>query len=238
MLATRRAGLVLPGGGQAECWSGYCGGMGLLADLTKAVSDVLTGGRRRGGAPSREAGRKGGRRPTSTPTTRSSSSSSVAAAHGHPAPERARSSRADAEVLPGEFGPDATVEVDPHRIGPVRMSYSPQTDGAPDPGEVVWTWVPFEENDGRGKDRPVLVVAVESAGTYLAVQLTSKAHDGEGDFVSVGAGGWDGEHRPSWVNLDRVIRVHEGGMRREAAALPRAPFERVTDRLHQRYGWR
>jgi hypothetical protein len=63
--------------------------------------------------------------------------------------------------------------------------------------------VPFEETDGRGKDRPVLVVAVESAGTYLAVQLTSKNHDGEGDFVSVGPGGWDGEHRPSWVNLDR-----------------------------------
>jgi hypothetical protein len=97
--------------------------------------------------------------------------------------------------------------------------------------------VPFEENDGRGKDRPVLVVAVEPAGTYLAVQLIGKDHDGEGDFVSVGAGGWDGEHRPSWVNLDRVIRVHEGGMRREAAALPREPFERVTDRLHQRYGW-
>jgi hypothetical protein len=149
-----------------------------------------------------------------------------------------RSSGADAEALPGESGPDATAEVDPHRIGPVRMSYSPQTDGALDPGEVVWTWVPFEENDGRGKDRPVLVVAAEPAGTYLAVQLTSKDHDGEGDFVSVGAGGWDGEHRPSWVNLDRVIRVHEGGMRREAAALPREPFERVTDRLQQRYGWR
>ena len=86
--------------------------------------------------------------------------------------------------------------------------------------------------------RSVLVVAVESAGTYLAVQLTSKDHDGEGDFASIGAGGWDTERRPSWVNLDRVIRVHEGGMRREAAALPREPFERVTDRLHLRYGWR
>jgi hypothetical protein len=179
--------------------------MGLLKDLTKAVSDMLTGGRRREGTPTRPAGRSGAPRP---------------------------------EVLPGEFGPDATVEVDPHRIGPVRMRYSPQRDGAPDPGEVVWTWVPFEENDGRGKDRPVLVVAVESAGAYLAVQLTSKDHDGEGDFVAVGAGGWDGGHRPSWVNLDRVFRVHEGGMRREAAALPREPFERVADRLHQRYGWR
>ena len=197
-------------------WSGYCGGMGLLGDLIKTAADMMTGGRRQNGTPSREAGRRGRRRPAPTPT---------------------QSSRADVEVLPGESGPDATVEVDPHRIGPVRMSYSPQTDGAPDPGEVVWTWVPFEENDGRGKDRPVLVVAVEPRGTYLAVQLTSKDHDGQGDFVSVGAGGWDGEHRPSWVNLDRVIRVHEGGMRREAAALPREPFERVTGRLQQRYGW-
>jgi hypothetical protein len=178
--------------------------MGFLGDLIKTVSDVMTGGRR-GGAPSREPGRRGGRRSAS---------------------------------MPGESGPDTTVEVDPQRIGRVRMSYSPQADGAPDPGEVIWTWVPFEENDGRGKDRPVLVVAVESAGTCLAVQLTSKDHDGEGDFVSVGAGDWDGEHRPSWVNLDRVIRVHEGGMRREAAALPREPFERVTDRLRQRYGLR
>ena len=57
----------------------------------------------------------------------------------------------------------------------------------------------------------MLVVAAEPAGTYLAVQLTSKDHDGEGGFVPVGAGGWDGERRPSWVNLDRVVRVHEGG---------------------------
>jgi hypothetical protein len=68
------------------------------------------------------------------------------------------------------------------------------------------------------------VVAVESAGIYLAVHLTGKDHDGEGHFVSVGAGGWDGEHRPSWVNLDRVIRVirvirvREGGMRRPCRA--------------------
>ncbi|GAB5080487.1 hypothetical protein ARTHROSP310_36360 [Arthrobacter sp. AD-310] len=27
-------------------------------------------------------------------------------------------------------------------------------DGEPDPGEVVWTWVPYQEDHGRGKDRP------------------------------------------------------------------------------------
>ncbi|OAA24565.1 PemK-like, MazF-like toxin of type II toxin-antitoxin system [Frankia sp. EI5c] len=188
--------------------------MGSLGDLVRIVSDLVMRSRRR----------------AETPPT--------AATRSAPARKRAGASRTRAEVSPGESGPHATREVDPTRLGRVRMSYAPQSDGAPDPGEIVWTWVPFEENDGRGKDRPVLVVAAEAAGTYLALQLTSKNHQGEGDFVSVGAGGWDGERRPSWVNLDRVIRVHEGGMRRESTALPREPFERVTARLRQRYGWR
>ncbi|CAO5236201.1 PemK-like protein [Frankia sp. AgKG'84/4] len=220
--------------------------MGFLGDLIRTVSDLLSGGGgRQGEAPARETERETRRRPastrrqpTSTPKARSAPSPSDVPARGRPDRERARPSRVSAEVSPGESGPQATTEVDPDRIGSVRMGYAPQSDGAPDPGEIVWTWVPFEENDGRGKDRPVLVVAAESAGTYLAVQLTSKDHDGEGDFVAVGAGGWDGQGRPSWVNLDRVIRVHEGGMRRESAALAREPFERVTDRLRERYGWR
>ena len=116
------------------------------------------------------------------------------------------------------------------------MSYSPSTDGDPDPGEIVWTWVPYEENDGRGKDRPVLVVAAEVGGTLLAVQLTSKSHQGA-DFVPVGAGAWDGEHRPSWVRIDRVLRVHDGGMRREAAALDRKHYDEVATALQVRYGW-
>lgn len=137
---------------------------------------------------------------------------------------------------PGQSGPTATVEVDPQRIGTVRMAYAPDRDGAPDPGEVVWTWVPFEERDGRGKDRPVLVVAAEPGGTYLAVQLTSKPHQGA-DFVAIGSGGWDSSGRPSWVNVDRVFRVHAGGMRRETAGLPRASYAAVEARLRQRYGW-
>lgn len=138
---------------------------------------------------------------------------------------------------PGQSGPAATIEVDPQRIGRVRMTYAPARDGAPDPGEVVWTWVPFEERDGRGKDRPVLVVAAEPAGTFLAVQLTSKAHQGE-DYVPIGAGAWDSTGRPSWVNIDRVFRVHAAGMRRETAGLPAKAYATVEARLRQRYGWR
>src|SRR6188474_2899857 len=42
--------------------------------------------------------------------------------------------------------------------GKVKAEYAPRADGKPDPGEIVWTWVPYEEDHTRGKDRPVLIV--------------------------------------------------------------------------------
>ncbi|MGA5798884.1 type II toxin-antitoxin system PemK/MazF family toxin [Streptomyces cellulosae] len=141
------------------------------------------------------------------------------------------------EDTPGRYGPYATVETEPRSVGRVRTEYSPAHDGDPDPGEIVWTWVPFEENDGRGKDRPVLVVAREAAGTFLAVQLSSKGHAGDGDWVPIGSGPWDRSGRDSWVAVDRVLRLHEQGMRREACALDRMRFNSVRQRLRERYDW-
>ncbi len=129
------------------------------------------------------------------------------------------------------------MEIDPRNAGNIHTSYEPVLDGDPDPGEIVWTWVPYEEDDSQGKDRPVLVVARQEAGTVLAVQLTSKHHDGQSEFVPVGSGDWDSSHRDSWVNLERVLQVHPGGMRRESVALPKPKFDLVAERLHVRYGW-
>lgn len=142
------------------------------------------------------------------------------------------------EDVPGRYGPEATVEVEAHEVGAVRTEYAPKHDGDPDPGEIVWTWVPYEERDGRGKDRPVLVVAREAGGSLLAVMLSSKGHTGHRDWVPIGAGPWDRSGRDSWVALDRVMRVRDGGMRREACALDRARFNLVVDSLRRRYGWR
>src|SRR5262249_59628714 len=35
--------------------------------------------------------------------------------------------------------------------GTVTAEYAPRLDGRPDPGEVVWTWVAFEDDPARGK---------------------------------------------------------------------------------------
>ncbi|WP_217424032.1 type II toxin-antitoxin system PemK/MazF family toxin [Agromyces sp. Marseille-P2726] len=141
-------------------------------------------------------------------------------------------------LSPGQAGPDATIEVDPSRLQRVRLAYAPSRDGDPDPGEIVWTWVPYEERDGRGKDRPVAIVAASRDGDFLAVQLTSRPHDGDRDYVALGHGAWDASGRPSWARIDRVFRVRSGGMRREAASLDAARYARITGALRDRYGWR
>ena len=62
--------------------------------------------------------------------------------------------------------------------GTAAVRYAPSPDGAPDPGEIVWTWVPYEEDHTQGKDRPVLLVG-RSGPRLLALMLTSKDHSGD-----------------------------------------------------------
>ncbi len=118
-----------------------------------------------------------------------------------------------------------------------HLAYAPDLDGAADPGEVVWTWVPFEEDASQGKDRPVLVVGRDGA-RLLGLMLSSQEyHAGDPAWLELGAGAWDGEQRPSWVRLDRVVEVDEDGIRREGAVLDRGRFDRVATRLRAGHGW-
>jgi len=126
------------------------------------------------------------------------------------------------------------------RRRPARSSqlvYAPDLDGAPDPGEVVWAWVPYEEDPSKGKDRPVLLVGRDRAALSGLMLSSNPARDGQPHWLALGAGAWDAEHRPSWIRLDRVLRLAEGSVRREGAVLDRARFERVAQRLRQGYGW-
>lgn len=140
-------------------------------------------------------------------------------------------------VVPEHQGEGATVEVAPPPRGGLRITYDPSLDGDPDAGEIVWTWVPFAENDGRGKDRPVLVIGRHGTERVFAVRLTSTSHDGDRDFLALGGGPWDAQQRPSWADLRQLYSVHRDGMRREASALDLNRFSRVAEALSARYGW-
>ena len=92
----------------------------------------------------------------------------------------------------------------------INFEYSPSLDGDADPGEIVWTWVPFEEDHSQGKDRPVLLVGRD--GEYLlALMMTSKDHNNrehaDPNYLDIGSGPWDPQGRASEVKLNRVIRV-------------------------------
>lgn len=116
--------------------------------------------------------------------------------------------------------------------GKVDFAYAPDADGAPDPGEIVWAWVPFEEDYTQGKDRPLLLVGRDRE-YLLGLMLTSKdknnsAHHNR-NYLDIGSGAWDPSHRDSEVKLDRVIRLLPSAMRREGAVMDHATFTRVEE---------
>ncbi|MEW1819724.1 type II toxin-antitoxin system PemK/MazF family toxin [Arthrobacter sp. NPDC080031] len=121
--------------------------------------------------------------------------------------------------------------------GTVSPLYSPDPDGKPDPGEIVWSWVPYEEDYSQGKDRPVLLIGHDGAW-LLGLMLTSKDHDNgrrAGDYVDIGTGDWDPQGRPSEVKVDRVVRVNPADVRREGAVLDKRAFQLVANRLSGRH---
>ena len=110
------------------------------------------------------------------------------------------------------------------------VSYAPNRDGRPDPGEVVWTSVSFEDDPRQAKDRPVLIIG--RRGAWLAgLLLTSKSPDSGPNrvYMDVGRGPWDRQQRPSQVRLDRLLDIDPARVRREGAALDRAMFTKVLD---------
>lgn len=126
--------------------------------------------------------------------------------------------------------------------GVPALSYRPQDDSDADPGEVVWTWVPYEEDHNRGKDRPVLVIGRDGPW-LLALPMTSQDHDRDARqeaaagryWCDIGSGPWDREGRPSEVRVNRILRVDPTGIRRIAARLDQDRFAEVARQVLQHY---
>lgn len=180
--------------------------MATLNRLLSSLADLLL----------RES-RRSARRPTATTTSNRPTTSSPR----HPISTSA--SVAAPPAYPGDF------------TGIPELRYDPQDDADADPGEVVWTWVPYEEDHRQGKDRPVLVIGHDGPW-LLALPMTSKDHDRDarqeaaaGRFwCDIGSGSWDREGRASEVRVNRILRIDPTGIRRIAARLDHHRFETVA----------
>jgi PemK-like, MazF-like toxin of type II toxin-antitoxin system len=115
----------------------------------------------------------------------------------------------------------------------IVVTYEPRLDGDADPGEVVWGWVPYEDDPRQGKDRPMVVIGTRNR-KLVAVPLTSKRDDRDPQ-VSVGTGGWDRDHRESYARIDRVLEIAPRDVRREGAILERERFVAVVEAVRERH---
>lgn len=190
-------------------WTGLLSrALRIVGDVVRAPDTSRRGQGRRAASPqavSRQAAR------TTSPSARTASPSA-----------RTTPGAPGQKAYPGDF------------TGTVRPAYAPDLDGDADPGEIVWTWVPYEEDHSQGKDRPVLVVGHDGPW-LLGLMLTSKDHGrgtssrpGGPTWIDIGTGPWDAKGRESEVRLDRVVRIDPGQVRREGAIMDRALFDRVT----------
>ena len=168
---------------------------------------------------------------SSTPKPRSSSSSRPNSGSHHHYEDPATSNRPQTSIREASIA-DALA----------HASYTPVMDGDADPGEVIWTWVPYQEDASVGKDRPAVVIGAQGEGVYI-LQLTSKDHTRDAAqeaaagryWLDIGAGDWDSKGRPSEVRLDRALWVKATDVRREGAIRPKKTWQLIVDALEEHY---
>ena len=168
---------------------------------------------------------------TTTRKPRSSSSSNAHSGSAHRYEDPAPSNRPQTSIREASIA-DALA----------NASYTPGMDGDADPGEVVWTWGPYQEDASVGKDRPAVVIGAQGDGVYI-LQLTSKDHTRDAAqeaaagryWFDIGSGDWDSKGRPSEVRLDRALWVKATDVRREGSILPKATWQLIVDALEEHY---
>lgn len=172
-----------------------------------------------------------GKPKSSSPKPRASSSSRPNSGSPHHYEDPATSNRPQTSIREASIA-DALA----------HASYTPIMDGDADPGEVIWTWVPYQEDASVGKDRPAVVIGAQGEGVYI-LQLTSKDHTRDAAqeaaagryWLDIGAGDWDSKGRPSEVRLDRALWVKATDVRREGSILPKATWQLIVDALEEHY---
>ncbi|MFI8101825.1 type II toxin-antitoxin system PemK/MazF family toxin [Streptomyces sp. NPDC086023] len=105
----------------------------------------------------------------------------------------------------------------PHGPGPRRR---------PEPGEIWWAMVPFEDGPGE-KDRPCLVLAVRGQVARVA-KITSRYHDERPGVIALPPGVVGDAHgRPSFLETDELREVAVWDFRRRVGVVDPVLWDQV-----------
>ncbi|MGI5468975.1 type II toxin-antitoxin system PemK/MazF family toxin [Streptomyces sp. CA-132043] len=109
---------------------------------------------------------------------------------------------------------------------PARAPSGKGRGGLPEPGEIWWAMVPFEDSAAQ-KDRPCLVLAVRG-GSALVAKITTRYHAERPGVIALPPGTvGDARNRASYLETDELREVAVTGFRRRAGTADPQLWERV-----------
>ncbi|MEU4118110.1 type II toxin-antitoxin system PemK/MazF family toxin [Kitasatospora sp. NPDC028055] len=113
---------------------------------------------------------------------------------------------------------------------PTRPRPRPRTGAGPEPQEIWWAEVPFEDGPGA-KDRPCLVLRVHGR-TATVAKITSKHHAERPGVLPLPPGSvGDRQGRTSWLETDELREVPLSAFRRRAGTVDRQVWSRAQRAL-------
>lgn len=125
------------------------------------------------------------------------------------------------------------VTVKPTALLPRNIYYAPDMDGNAEPGEVVWVTMPSHPP----RQRSMLVVGRERNEVLGLLISPESEHANDERWLGIGAGEWHESGKPCWVRLDKTLIVPESDLHRSGTIIPPRRFERVANRLRDRFDW-
>ncbi|MFE5582916.1 type II toxin-antitoxin system PemK/MazF family toxin [Kitasatospora sp. NPDC056531] len=118
----------------------------------------------------------------------------------------------------------------PRPAGPTGPRPRPSTRDSPEPQEIWWAQVPFEDGPGS-KDRPCLVLRVHGR-TATVAKITSKHHAERPGVLPLPPGSvGDRQGRTSWLETDELREVPLSAFRRRAGTVDRQVWARAQKSL-------
>jgi len=127
----------------------------------------------------------------------------------------------------------ARVDVRPTNSIARNIYYAPDMDGGAEPGEVVWVTVPSHPPERRS-----MVVVGRDRHDILGLLISPDAQHADDDrWFEIGHGDWCETGQSCWVRLDKTLIVPEADVHRRGTTVPRRRFERIANRLRERFDW-